>query len=60
MLFDTYDCRLLEKADTETWGETIRIHVPPRKRIETFMLGVPSAAIFRHEKKAMLHFDVPQ
>jgi uncharacterized protein YhbP (UPF0306 family) len=50
--------RFLEKADTETWGENIWIHVRPRKRIETFMLGVPSMTIFRDEKKAMLHFDV--
>jgi hypothetical protein len=51
--------RLLEKADTDAWGESIWIHVRPRKRIETFMLGVPSMTIFRDEKKAMLHFDVP-
>jgi len=36
------------------------MHVRPGKRIETFMVGVPSTAIFRDEKKAMLHFDVPQ
>jgi hypothetical protein len=52
--------RLLERADEEAWGESIWIHVRPTKRIETFMLGVPSTAIFRDEKKAMLHFDVPQ
>jgi hypothetical protein len=52
--------RLLEKADTATWGESIWIHVRPGKRIETFMLGVPPTTIFRDEKKAMLHFDVPQ
>jgi len=52
--------RLLERADAETWGESIWIHVRPGKRIETFMVGVPSTAIFRDEKKAMLHFDVPQ
>lgn len=51
--------RLLEKADTEARGESIWIHVRPRKRIETFMLGVPSMTIFRDGKKAMLHFDVP-
>ena len=52
--------RLLERADTQTWGESIWIHVRPGRRIETFMVGVPSTAIFRDEKKAMLHFDVPQ
>jgi len=52
--------RLLERSDTATWGESIWIHVRPRKRIETFMLGVPSTTIFRDEKKVMLHFDVPQ
>jgi hypothetical protein len=52
--------RLLEREDAETWGESIWIHVRPGKRIETFMVGVPSTAIFRDEKKAMLHFDVPQ
>jgi hypothetical protein len=52
--------RLLEKADTATWGESIWIHVRPGKRIETFMLGVPPTTIFRDEKKAILHFDVPQ
>lgn len=51
--------RLLKNADTERWRESIWIHVRPRKRIETFMVGVPSTAIFRDEKKAMLHFDVP-
>ena len=50
---------LLENADTEVWGESIWIHVRPRKRIETFMVGVPLTTIFRDEKKAMLHFDVP-
>jgi len=50
--------RLLKNADTETWGESIWIHVRPRKRIETFMIGVPSTTIFRDESKAMLHFDV--
>ena len=52
--------RLLERADAETWEESIWIHVRPGKRIETFMVGVPCTAIFRDEKKAMLHFDVPQ
>jgi hypothetical protein len=52
--------RLLERADTKALGESIWIHVRQRKRIETFMLGVPSTAIFHDEKKAMLHFDVPQ
>jgi len=52
--------RLLEKADTATWGESIWMHVRPGRRIETFMLGVVPTAIFRDEKKAMLHFDVPQ
>jgi hypothetical protein len=52
--------RLPERADTEAFGESIWIHVRPRKRIETFMLGVLSTAIFHDEKKAMLHFDVPQ
>jgi hypothetical protein len=51
--------RLLDRADTQTWGESIWIHVRPGRRIETFMIGVPSTAIFR-EKKAMVHFDVPQ
>jgi hypothetical protein len=52
--------RLQERADAEAWGESIWIHVRPGKRIETFMVGVPSTAIFRDEKKAMLHFDVPE
>jgi nitroimidazol reductase NimA-like FMN-containing flavoprotein (pyridoxamine 5'-phosphate oxidase superfamily) len=52
--------RLLERADTQTWGESIWIHVRPGRRIETFMIGVPPTAIFRDEKKAMLHFEVPQ
>ncbi len=51
--------RLLERADTQTWGESIWIHVRPKGRIETFMVGVPSTTIFREEKKALLHFDVP-
>jgi uncharacterized protein YhbP (UPF0306 family) len=51
--------RLLKNVDTETWGESIWIHVRPARRIETFMVGVPSTTIFRDEKKAMLHFDVP-
>jgi len=51
--------RLLKNADTETWGESIWIHVRPRKRIETFMVGVSPTTIFCDEKKAMLHFDVP-
>lgn len=52
--------RLLKGAGTETWGESIWIHVQPGKRVETFMVGVPSTTIFRDEKKAVLHFDVPQ
>jgi hypothetical protein len=52
--------RLLDRADTQTWGENIWIHIRPGRRIETFMIGVPSTAIFRDEKKAMLHFEVPQ
>lgn len=52
--------RLLKRTDAETWGESIWIHVRLGRRIETFMVGVPSTAIFRDEKKAMLHFDVPQ
>jgi hypothetical protein len=52
--------RLLERADTETLGETIWIHVRPGKRIETFMVGVSPTTILRDEKKAILHFDVPQ
>jgi nitroimidazol reductase NimA-like FMN-containing flavoprotein (pyridoxamine 5'-phosphate oxidase superfamily) len=52
--------RLLKNADTETWGETIWIHVRPARRIETFMIGVPSTTVFGGEKKAILHFDVPQ
>ncbi|MCJ7456346.1 pyridoxamine 5'-phosphate oxidase family protein [Candidatus Bathyarchaeota archaeon] len=51
--------RLLKNADTETWGESIWIHVRPGNRIETFMVGVPSTTIFRDENRAMLHFDVP-
>lgn len=50
---------LLNNVDTEAWGESIWIHVRPRKRIETFMIGVPPTTIFRDETKAMLHFDVP-
>ena len=50
--------RLLKNVDTEVWGESIWIHVRPRKRIETFMIGVPSTTIFRDEAKAMLHFEV--
>jgi len=52
--------RLFKNVDTETWGESIWIHVRPARRIETFMIGVSSTTIFRDEKKAMLHFDVPQ
>jgi len=51
--------RLLENADTQTWGESIWVHVRPTARIETFMVGVPATTIFRDEKKAMLHFNVP-
>jgi hypothetical protein len=51
--------RLLKNVDTEVWGESIWIRVRPRNRIETFMIGVPSATIFRDEAKAMLHFEVP-
>jgi hypothetical protein len=51
--------RLLKNVDTEVWGESIWIHVRPRKRIETFMIGVPSTTIFRDESKALLHFDLP-
>jgi len=51
--------RLLMNVDTAAWGESVWIHVHPRKRIETFMIGVPSTTIFRDESKAMLHFDVP-
>jgi len=51
--------RLLSNVDTATWGESIWIHVRPRRRIETFMVGVSSTTILRDEKKAMLHFDVP-
>lgn len=51
--------RLLENADTQTWGESIWVHVRPTGRIETFMVGVPATTIFREEKKAMLHFNVP-
>jgi hypothetical protein len=58
---------LIERADRETWGENIWIHVRPVGRIETFMVGmpittilrVPITTIFPHEKKAKLHFDVP-
>jgi hypothetical protein len=52
--------RLLDRADAQTWGESIWIHVRPERRIETFMIGVPFTVIFRDEKKAMLHFDVPR
>lgn len=51
--------RLLRNVDTGVWGESVWIHVHPRKRIETFMIGVPSTTIFRDESKAILHFDVP-
>ncbi len=51
--------RLMKNADTRNWGENIWIHVRPRKRIETFMIGVPLTIIFRDEEKAMLHFDIP-
>ena len=51
--------RLLKNVDAKTWGESIWIHVRPRKRIETFMVGVPSTTILRDESKALLHFDVP-
>jgi hypothetical protein len=51
---------LLDKADTQTWGESIWIHVRQGRCIETFMIGVRPTAIFRDEKKAMLHFEVPQ
>ena len=51
--------RLLKNVDREVWGESIWIHVRPRKRIETFMIGVPSTTIFRDESKAMLHFEIP-
>jgi len=52
--------RLLDRAETQTWGESIWIHVRPGRRIETFMIGEPLTAIFRDEEKAMLHFEVPQ
>lgn len=48
--------RLLEKAGTKALRESIWIPVRPRKRIETFMPGVPSTAIFHDEKKAILQF----
>jgi uncharacterized protein YhbP (UPF0306 family) len=51
--------RLLGNVGTETWGENVWIHVCPEGRIETFMIGVPPSTIFRDEKKAILHFDVP-
>jgi nitroimidazol reductase NimA-like FMN-containing flavoprotein (pyridoxamine 5'-phosphate oxidase superfamily) len=51
--------RLLRNVDVKVWGESVWIHVRPRKRIETFMIGVPSTTIFRDEAKAMLHFEVP-
>ena len=51
--------RLLKNVNAETWGESVWIRVHPRKRIETFMIGVPSTTIFRDESKAMLHFNVP-
>jgi hypothetical protein len=49
---------LLEKTDTQTWGESIWVHVRPTNRIETFMVGVPATTIFRDEKKALLHFNL--
>lgn len=52
--------RLIENADTETWGENVWLHVRPSRRIETFMVGVPMTTIFRDEKKAILHFEVPE
>ena len=51
--------RLLKNADAQTWGESIWVHVRPAGRIETFMVGVPATTIFRDEKKALLHFSVP-
>lgn len=51
--------RLLENTDTQTWGESIWVHVRPTNRIETFMVGVPATTIFRDEKKALLHFNLP-
>jgi len=51
--------RLLENVGTQTWGESIWVHVRPTGRIETFMVGVPATTIFRDERKAMLHFNVP-
>ena len=52
--------RLLKNADTDTWGESIWLHVHPTGRIETFMVGVPMTTMFRDATKAMLHFDVPE
>ncbi len=51
--------RLVERADKKVWGENIWIRARPVGRIETFMVGVPIPTIFRDEKKAILHFDVP-
>lgn len=50
--------RLLRNVDAKVWGESVWIHVHPRKRIETFMIGVPPTTIFRDEAKAILHFEV--
>jgi nitroimidazol reductase NimA-like FMN-containing flavoprotein (pyridoxamine 5'-phosphate oxidase superfamily) len=52
--------RLMDRADEQTWGESIWIHVQPGRRIETFLIGVPPTSIFRDEKKATLHFHVPR
>lgn len=52
--------RLAERSDTELFGENIWIRVRPAGHIETFMVGVPMTTVLRDEKKAILHFEVPQ
>mgnify|MGYP001033117671 CR=1 FL=1 len=52
--------RLIERADIQSPGENIWLHVRPLGRIETFMVGVPVTTIFRDPRKATMHFDVQQ
>jgi len=51
--------RLARRSDTELFGENIWVRVRPRRRIETFMIGVSMTTILRDEKKAIQHFEVP-
>jgi len=50
--------QLIKNIDVQKWGESIWIHVAPKGRIETFMIGVPFTTVFRSLEKARLHFDV--